>query len=168
MGLPYSTQTVLDSVEVDCGKRFHTFQTRKTLHVCKNGDGCSNNLEWAAEFDTGDTHDAQGRFQCVLDSGATVHCFNDLTMFHSLDQNAHLPKLRVANGEAEMGWIPSANDGQGAPGVSLENVVNVQIEETLEEGLELVHQYPHSPVSLALTGCLAAVQEQYYDLCARF
>ena len=33
-----------------------------------------------------------------MDSGATVHCFNDLTMFHSIDPDAHLPNLRVANG----------------------------------------------------------------------
>ena len=99
MGLPYSTQRVLDSVEVDCGKCFHHFQMQKTILICKNGDACFNNVEWAAEFGVGDADDAYGTSQYVLDSGATVHCFNDLTLFHSLDHNAHLPKLRVANGD---------------------------------------------------------------------
>ena len=99
MGQPHSTQRIIDSLEGAVGKCLHSFQTQKTLHVCKTGDACFSNFEWAAEFGIGDTDGSHGALQYVLDSGATVHCFNDLTMFHSLDSNAHLPNLRVANGE---------------------------------------------------------------------
>ena len=98
MGQPHSTQRIIDSLEGAVGKCLHNFQTRKTLHVCKIGDTCYSNFEWAAEFGIGDDDYVEGSLQYILDSGATVHCFNDLTMFHSIDPNAHLPNLRVANG----------------------------------------------------------------------
>ena len=98
MGQPHSTQRIIDSLEGAVGKCLHDFQTRNTLHVCKIGDTCCSNFEWAAEFGVGDDDYVEGSLQYILDSGATVHCFNDLTLFHSMDPTAKLPNLRVANG----------------------------------------------------------------------
>ena len=98
MGQPHSTQRIIDSLEGAVGKCLHDFQTRNTLHVCKIGDTCCSNFEWAAEFGIGDDDYVEGSLQYILDSGATVHCFNDLTLFHSIDPTAQLPNLRVANG----------------------------------------------------------------------
>ena len=120
MGQPYSTQRITDSLKGAVDKCLHDFQTRKTIHVCKIGDMCHSNFEWAAEFSNGDDDYAFGSLQYILDSGATVHCFNDLTLFHSIDPNAQIPNLRVANGAfskvVAVGTVRvGLQDSQGSP-----------------------------------------------------
>lgn len=131
MGQPYSTQRITDSLKGAVDKCLHDFQTRKTIHVCKIGDICHSNFEWAAEFSNGDDDYVFGSLQYILDSGATVHCFNDLTLFHSIDPNAQIPNLRVANGAfskvVAVGTVRiSLQDSQGKPKIlELKNALYV-------------------------------------------